>query len=157
MPFAARLIPPLFFSLVTLATASAFAQQALPPEVDAALARAKLPREAVTMLVADADGVRPPRLAVMRATPKASGNVKSAAHASPFQRWRCAMCPNSCARTTRTWSFVNGFLSSVSQTTTRSVGPRPTENAFAWVVRSLTFSTSTGVSMPSARSSVRTS
>jgi D-alanyl-D-alanine carboxypeptidase/D-alanyl-D-alanine-endopeptidase (penicillin-binding protein 4) len=63
MPFAARLLPPLFFSLVTLTTASAFAQQALPPEVDAALARAKLPREAVTMLVADADGVRPPRLA----------------------------------------------------------------------------------------------
>ena len=63
MPFAARLIPPLFFSLAALASASAFAQQALPPEVDAALARAKLPREAVTMLVADADGVRPPRLA----------------------------------------------------------------------------------------------
>ena len=63
MPFAARLIPPLFFSLAALASASAVAQQALPPEVDAALARAKLPRDAVTMLVADADGVRPPRLA----------------------------------------------------------------------------------------------
>jgi D-alanyl-D-alanine carboxypeptidase/D-alanyl-D-alanine-endopeptidase (penicillin-binding protein 4) len=37
--------------------------QGLPPEVDAALARAKVPRESVTMLVADADGVRPPRLA----------------------------------------------------------------------------------------------
>ena len=32
-------------------------------EVDAALARAKVPRDAVTMLVADADGQRPPRLA----------------------------------------------------------------------------------------------
>jgi D-alanyl-D-alanine carboxypeptidase/D-alanyl-D-alanine-endopeptidase (penicillin-binding protein 4) len=41
----------------------AAAAQALPPEVEAALARAKVPREAVTLLVADADGVRPPRLA----------------------------------------------------------------------------------------------
>ncbi|XPG42462.1 D-alanyl-D-alanine carboxypeptidase/D-alanyl-D-alanine-endopeptidase [Variovorax sp. KK3] len=37
--------------------------QSLPPEVEAALARAKVPREAVTMLVADAEAVRPPRLA----------------------------------------------------------------------------------------------
>ena len=37
--------------------------QTLPPEVDAALTRAKVPRDAVTLLVADADGVRPPRLA----------------------------------------------------------------------------------------------
>ncbi|RYF79707.1 MAG: D-alanyl-D-alanine carboxypeptidase/D-alanyl-D-alanine-endopeptidase [Comamonadaceae bacterium] len=37
--------------------------QALPPEVEAALARAKVPREAVTLLVADAEGQRPPRLA----------------------------------------------------------------------------------------------
>ncbi|MFT4267692.1 MAG: D-alanyl-D-alanine carboxypeptidase/D-alanyl-D-alanine-endopeptidase [Xenophilus sp.] len=43
-------------------TASALAQ-ALPPEVDAALARAGVPREAVTVLVADAEGLRPPRLA----------------------------------------------------------------------------------------------
>jgi D-alanyl-D-alanine carboxypeptidase/D-alanyl-D-alanine-endopeptidase (penicillin-binding protein 4) len=57
MPLAVRLIPSLFVSLATLASAaSAFAQQALPPEVDAALARARVPREAVTMLVADADG-----------------------------------------------------------------------------------------------------
>ncbi|MBC7438054.1 MAG: D-alanyl-D-alanine carboxypeptidase/D-alanyl-D-alanine-endopeptidase [Bdellovibrionales bacterium] len=34
----------------------------LPPEVDAALARAKLPREAVTFLVTDADAKAPPRL-----------------------------------------------------------------------------------------------
>ena len=63
MPLAARLIPSLFHSLAALASAGAFAQPSLPPEVDAALARAKLPRDAVTMLVADADGVRPPRLA----------------------------------------------------------------------------------------------
>ena len=67
------------------------------------------------------------------------------------------MCPNSCARTTRTSPFVNGFFRSVSQTTTLSVGPRPTANAFASFVMSLTFSTSTGVSIPSARSSVWTS
>ena len=46
-----------------LVAAAAQAQQALPPEVDAALARAKVPRDAVTMLVADAEGLRPPRLA----------------------------------------------------------------------------------------------
>ena len=50
-------------SLTAWAASSAFAQQAFPTEVEAALARAKVPREAVTMLVADADGVRPPRLA----------------------------------------------------------------------------------------------
>ncbi|MDM0075030.1 D-alanyl-D-alanine carboxypeptidase/D-alanyl-D-alanine-endopeptidase [Variovorax sp. J2P1-59] len=37
--------------------------QALPGEVDAALVRAKVPRDAVTMLVVDAEGIRPPRLA----------------------------------------------------------------------------------------------
>ncbi len=36
---------------------------AIPPEVDAALARAKVPREAVTLLVAEVDGARAPRLA----------------------------------------------------------------------------------------------
>ncbi|HWI82801.1 D-alanyl-D-alanine carboxypeptidase/D-alanyl-D-alanine endopeptidase [Ramlibacter sp.] len=39
------------------------AAQGLPPEVEAALARAKLPPDAVTMLVVDADGQAPPRLA----------------------------------------------------------------------------------------------
>nr|WP_226986181.1 D-alanyl-D-alanine carboxypeptidase/D-alanyl-D-alanine-endopeptidase [Ramlibacter tataouinensis] len=37
--------------------------QALPPEVEAALAREKLPRDAVTLLVVDAQGKSPPRLA----------------------------------------------------------------------------------------------
>ena len=36
--------------------------QTLPPEVDAALASAKVPRDAVTLLVVDVDGKRPPRL-----------------------------------------------------------------------------------------------
>ena len=49
--------------LGTLAFAGAAAAQVLPPGVDAALARAKVPREAVTLLVADADGARAPRLA----------------------------------------------------------------------------------------------
>jgi D-alanyl-D-alanine carboxypeptidase/D-alanyl-D-alanine-endopeptidase (penicillin-binding protein 4) len=51
---------PLLALLATLAGAAA--AQALPPEVDAALARARLPRDAVTFVVADADGARPPRL-----------------------------------------------------------------------------------------------
>jgi serine-type D-Ala-D-Ala carboxypeptidase/endopeptidase (penicillin-binding protein 4) len=50
------------FSLLVLASAPVLAQS-LPPEVETALARAKVPREAVTLLVADAEGVRPPRLA----------------------------------------------------------------------------------------------
>jgi serine-type D-Ala-D-Ala carboxypeptidase/endopeptidase (penicillin-binding protein 4) len=53
----AALAPLLLFPLL------AAAQPALPPEVDAALARAKLPREAVTFLVVDAEGRSPPRLA----------------------------------------------------------------------------------------------
>jgi len=43
--------------------ATAAAAQQLPPAVDAALQRAKVPRDDVTLLVADADAVRPPRLA----------------------------------------------------------------------------------------------
>ncbi|MBA3773768.1 MAG: D-alanyl-D-alanine carboxypeptidase/D-alanyl-D-alanine-endopeptidase [Ramlibacter sp.] len=38
------------------------AAQPLPAEVEAALARARLPRDAVTLVVADADGKAPPRL-----------------------------------------------------------------------------------------------
>ncbi|MEJ8811926.1 D-alanyl-D-alanine carboxypeptidase/D-alanyl-D-alanine-endopeptidase [Variovorax ureilyticus] len=60
-PLLARLFG-LVLALTALAPLQAGAQS-LPPEVDAALARAKVPRDAVTMLVADADGVRPPRLA----------------------------------------------------------------------------------------------
>jgi len=52
----------LVLALAALGSAPAIAQS-LPPEVDAALARAKVPRDAVTMLVADAEAVRPPRLA----------------------------------------------------------------------------------------------
>ena len=51
-----------FGVLAAMAAATALAQP-LPPSVDAALARAKVPREDVTLLVADADGIRPPRLA----------------------------------------------------------------------------------------------
>ncbi len=53
----------LFLALAAPAWTGALAQQALPPEVESALARAKVPRDAVTMLVADADGIRTPRLA----------------------------------------------------------------------------------------------
>ncbi|MFS2168086.1 D-alanyl-D-alanine carboxypeptidase/D-alanyl-D-alanine-endopeptidase, partial [Variovorax sp. Varisp62] len=62
MPFALRRAA-FALTLATLASASAFAQQALPTQVEAALARAKVPRESVTMLVAEADGTRQPRLA----------------------------------------------------------------------------------------------
>ena len=50
---------------LTLGPVPAGAQQLqqLPREVDAALQRAKVPREAVAMLVADVDGRQPPRLA----------------------------------------------------------------------------------------------
>ncbi|MCM2252345.1 MAG: D-alanyl-D-alanine carboxypeptidase/D-alanyl-D-alanine-endopeptidase [Ramlibacter sp.] len=47
--------------LLTLAAPAVLAQP-LPPEVDAALARAKLPRDALVLLVADAQGQGPPRL-----------------------------------------------------------------------------------------------
>ena len=46
-----------------LAAALPAAAQALPPEVDAALARAKVPRDAVAFVVTDAQGGAPPRLA----------------------------------------------------------------------------------------------
>ena len=52
---------------LALLTAAALAghalAQQLPPSVDAALNRAKVPRDDVTLLVVDADGTRPPRLA----------------------------------------------------------------------------------------------
>jgi serine-type D-Ala-D-Ala carboxypeptidase/endopeptidase (penicillin-binding protein 4) len=47
--------------LLALAVVPLFAQ-ALPPEVDAALLRAKLPREAIALLVVDAEGKAPARL-----------------------------------------------------------------------------------------------
>jgi serine-type D-Ala-D-Ala carboxypeptidase/endopeptidase (penicillin-binding protein 4) len=47
--------------LLAIAVPAAIAQ-ALPPEVEAALARAKLPRDAISLFVADADGSAPPRL-----------------------------------------------------------------------------------------------
>ena len=43
--------------------------QPLPPEVDAALGRAKIPRDAVTLLVVDAEGRLPPRLSHRADTP----------------------------------------------------------------------------------------
>ncbi len=48
--------------LLALAALPSLAQQGLPPEVDAALARARLPRDAITVLVADVEGKAPPRL-----------------------------------------------------------------------------------------------
>ncbi|MDO8250324.1 MAG: D-alanyl-D-alanine carboxypeptidase/D-alanyl-D-alanine-endopeptidase [Rhodoferax sp.] len=59
-------LPPcLLGAFATLVCGLALAQplaQALPAEVDAALARARIPRDAVTLLVVDAEGQLPPRL-----------------------------------------------------------------------------------------------
>jgi D-alanyl-D-alanine carboxypeptidase/D-alanyl-D-alanine-endopeptidase (penicillin-binding protein 4) len=63
---------PRLASFVVLAAAGIAAHaQALPAEVESALARAKVPRDAVTMLVADtdADAARPPRLAWRQQAP----------------------------------------------------------------------------------------
>ncbi|MBP7567396.1 MAG: D-alanyl-D-alanine carboxypeptidase/D-alanyl-D-alanine-endopeptidase, partial [Burkholderiaceae bacterium] len=50
-------------ALATAAWAPAHAQAALPPEVSAALARARLPADSVVAWVADAEGRQPPRVA----------------------------------------------------------------------------------------------
>ena len=50
------------FGLVLLLAMGSATAQNLPPEVDAALQRAKVPREAVTLLVQDAEGKSAPRL-----------------------------------------------------------------------------------------------
>ncbi len=65
-PIAGRLL----CAFVLFAGASAAVHgQSLPTEVENALARAKVPREAVTLLVADADAARPPRLAWRQQVP----------------------------------------------------------------------------------------
>ena len=53
---------PTGWSLLSTCLCSAALAQALPPEVDAALNRAKVPREAVSLLVMEAEGRAPPRL-----------------------------------------------------------------------------------------------
>ena len=50
------------FSLLLVAGLGSASAQNLPPEVEAALQKAKVPRDAVAMLVVDADGRNPPRL-----------------------------------------------------------------------------------------------
>ncbi|HEY1103224.1 MAG TPA: D-alanyl-D-alanine carboxypeptidase/D-alanyl-D-alanine-endopeptidase [Burkholderiaceae bacterium] len=49
--------------------------QTLPPEVEAALARARLPREALSVLVVDAQGKAPPRLAFNAQVPMNPASV----------------------------------------------------------------------------------
>ncbi len=58
MAFPLRLVVGLVLGGLALATGA----KPLPPEIEAALARAKLPRDAVTLAVADADARLPPRL-----------------------------------------------------------------------------------------------
>lgn len=50
------------FALLLLSLSLATAQAQIPPEVGAALARAKVPPDAVSLLVAELDGKTPPRL-----------------------------------------------------------------------------------------------
>ena len=52
----------LLLGMVAATVASYLAAQSLPPEVEAALLRAKVPRDAVAMLVVDAEGRSTPRL-----------------------------------------------------------------------------------------------
>lgn len=65
----ARMLFRFFAGCVLALTSLTCVAQALPAEVDAALARARLPREAVSMLVVDAEGKAPPRLSVGASTP----------------------------------------------------------------------------------------
>lgn len=58
MPFLIRLLFLLVFASPTVGVA-----EVLPPEIEAALARTRLPRESVTLMVVQADGSAPPRLA----------------------------------------------------------------------------------------------
>ncbi len=59
---ALRLVCALGLSAAGLLQAATSTAQGLPAEVESALARARLPREAVTLVVADAEGRQPPRL-----------------------------------------------------------------------------------------------
>ena len=60
--------------LVAMAGSGAIAQN-LPPEVEAALLKAKVPRDAVAMLLVDADGKSPPRLSHRTAVPMNPASV----------------------------------------------------------------------------------
>ncbi|MEZ0308938.1 MAG: D-alanyl-D-alanine carboxypeptidase/D-alanyl-D-alanine-endopeptidase [Ramlibacter sp.] len=62
-------LPPLLSGLLAALLILPALAQELPPEVEAALARAKLPRDAVTMLVVDAEGKSPARLSHRATTP----------------------------------------------------------------------------------------
>ena len=52
----------MYISLLAALVSGRVIAQNLPPEVDAALQRSKLPRDAIAMLVVDAEGKSPPRL-----------------------------------------------------------------------------------------------
>ena len=60
---ARRLMPTVCWGLSLFVWAAQAGAQALPPDIEAALQRARLPKEAVTFLVTDAEGRQPPRLA----------------------------------------------------------------------------------------------
>jgi serine-type D-Ala-D-Ala carboxypeptidase/endopeptidase (penicillin-binding protein 4) len=69
-----RLLCRLGCYLLALAALPLFAQ-ALPPQVEAALARAKLPRDALALVVVAADGKTPPRLSHRAAVPVSPASI----------------------------------------------------------------------------------
>jgi len=70
MPLARLLV----FLLLSAMTLGAWAQ-GLPPEVEAALARAKLPAEALSVVVVDAEGRLPPRLSHRAGVPVSPASI----------------------------------------------------------------------------------
>ena len=63
------------FAFTAIALSCAAQSQSLPPEVEAALAVARVPREAVSLLVADAEGKAPPRLSYRAGVPMNPASV----------------------------------------------------------------------------------
>ena len=63
------------FALLLAAGVGSARAQNLPPEVEAALQKAKVPRDAVAMLVADAEGRSPPRLSYRANVPMNPASV----------------------------------------------------------------------------------
>ena len=62
-------------TLLVINALMAHAATALPPEIEAALTRSRLPRDSVALLVSEVQGQRPPRLALNPATPMNPASV----------------------------------------------------------------------------------
>src|SRR5450830_552357 len=62
-------------TLLLINALAAIAAPALPPEIEAALQRSRLPRDSVALLVSEVQGQRPPRLALNPGTPMNPASV----------------------------------------------------------------------------------